>query len=248
MNYSTKKHIKSIALGLIGAMLAASPLSASVIIGIVNPSFEDPSMPDVSDTVFANLSGWSSNEPNSGGAERWDARYPGRTGNNVLTFWGSGSQNFYTTGYDLGVNLQSNTTYTLTFDVLLWQFDAGYPITVDYETMRVGLYTGLSYDTRTALIEVAGNVSLLDENNQMLDSVTVTLSYTTGVVADGSKFWIGGDLYGSTAESHAPKLDNFQLTAQAVPEPGSTGLLFFGGSLGLVAMFRRVRKHSPCTL
>jgi hypothetical protein len=224
-----------------GALALASVQAAPVT--IVNYSFEDPAMPDVWNTTFdgvhgyssEGVPGWYSNEPSIGGAIRYDVRYPGRTGNNVMYLHGSGNQNFYTANFDLGVDLQSYSTYTLTFDALSWWYDAGAPITDGYITFRLGVYTGADYESRVALTEYSGNLSLM-ENGVLLPKVTMTLSFTTEEVAPGTKFWIGGDQFGSAADPHRPTFDNFQMTV--VPEPSAAALL----GLSLLAGLRRHRK------
>lgn len=234
-----KTHIVSIRkspcilLVLIALSTQAWESAHALVIDIVNPGFEIPAMDNALNTSFdgvhgnlAGVPGWSSNESSFGGAIRVDQWYPGRTGNNVMYLHGTGAQNFHTAGYDLGVDLQSNTTYTLTFDLLLWVGWSGEPITQDYVTTRAGLYTGTNYDSRVALTEVFGNISLLDETSQLLDSITVVLTHTTGEVAAGTKFWIGGDAYGNAFDMHRATFDNFQLVAVTViPEPATFAVL-----------------------
>jgi hypothetical protein len=229
-----------------GALALASVQAAPVTIG--NYSFEDPAMPDVWNTTFdgvhgyssGGVPGWYSNEPSIGGAIRYDVRYPGRTGNNVMYLHGTGNQNFYTANFDLGVDLQSNSTYTLTFDALswwwVWNAEEKAPITDGYITFRLGVYTGADYESRVALTEWSGNLSLLDEGGVLQPKVTMTLTFTTGEVEPGTKFWIGGDRFGGTEEAHMPTFDNFQMTV--VPEPSAAALL----GLGLLAGLRRHRK------
>jgi len=223
-----------------GLLLAAAPLQAAPIT-IINAGLEDPAMDDVLNTSFSGLygintgvPGWFSNEEHTGGAIRVDAWYPGRTGNNVMYLHGTGDQNFYTAGFDLGVDLQSHTKYTLSFDVLRW---AG--ITADdYVIFRAGIYTGATYEERSALAELSGDFYLLDDASNPVDVKTVTLTFTTGDVELGTKFWIGGDAFGSALDMHRTHFDNFALEAEAIPEPSSLVL----GILGIGALGRRVLR------
>lgn len=231
-------------LGSLGCGVLALASGQAAPVTIPNYSFEDPAMPDVFNTTFdgvhgydTGVPGWYSNEPSIGGAIRYDVRYPGRTGNNVLYLHGSPDQNFYTANFDLGVNLQSYATYTLTFDALSWWFDSetNSPITDGYITFRLGVYTGADYESREALTEWSGNLSLMEEG-VLLPKVTMTLSFTTAEVAPDTKFWIGGDLFGSNSDNHRPTFDNFEMTV--VPEPSAAALL----GLVLLAGLRRHRK------
>jgi PEP-CTERM putative exosortase interaction domain len=234
-------------LGALGCGVLALTGAQASPITIINYSFEDPAMPDVWNTTFdgvhgyssEGVPGWYSNEPSIGGAIRYDIRYPGRTGNNVMYLHGSGNQNFYTANFDLGVELQSYSTYTLTFDALswwwVWNDEEKSPITDGYITFRLGVYTGDDYESRVALAEWAGDLWML-ENGTLLPKVTMTLTFTTEEVAPGTKFWIGGDLYGNNSDYHRPTFDNFQLTV--VPEPSVAALL----GLGLLTGLRRHRR------
>ena len=140
---------------------------------------------------------------------------------------GSANQTFYTAGFDLGATLASYTTYTLTFDVLRWySWDSVTSITQDnYVTFSAGIYTGGSYAEREALAQIAGNFYLLDGENNPLSVATVTLSFTTSEVTPGTAFWIGGSAYGNASDGHRATYDNFQLTAEAIPEPSTVALL-----------------------
>lgn len=237
LNQTKKQEAVKWALGLIGcSILATSPAQAVTIIDIINPGLEDPSMANGINTSFngvhgnpAGVPGWNSNEASSGGAIRVDEWFPGRTGNNVMYLHGTAAQNFYTAGFDLGVNLQSFTTYTLTFDVLRWYGWDGNTITLDnYVIFEAGLYTGADYGSRVALTQLSGNYYLLDGEGDPLSVSTVVLTYTTGSVAENTKFWIGGDAFGNAFDGHRATFDNFQLTATAVPEPSSVALITLG--------------------
>lgn len=191
-------------------------LSAGTL-AVPNGSLEEQSLPDVTNASFdgthgerGTVPGWASNEPGFGGAIRVDEHYPGRTGNNVLYLHGSPEQNFHTADFDLGVDLQSDTTYVLTFDVLRWK-----GVTKDDRVIfRVGLYTGTDYENRTPLREFAGEILLVDTVNNPVDKVTVTLVHTTGKVAPGTKFWIGGDAFGMNEDHHRTHFDNFSLQTE----------------------------------
>lgn len=256
-NYLFKKWV----MGLLGCGLlvtaSQAPAQQPIIIDIVNPSFEDPAMPDVMNTTFdgvhglpGGVPGWYSNEPSIGGAIRYDIRYPGRTGNNVLYLHGSGSQNFYTRDFDLGVPLQSHAQYTFSVDVLSWWSNAVSPITLDYTTFRIGVYTGPDYENRVPLVEWAGDFDLRDEHGNLLPSVTLVLTFTTGEVEPGTKFWIGGDRYGwegmpgipGDRDLHIPQFDNFQLSYTAVPEPSVVSLVILS-ACGVIGLRYRARKR-----
>lgn len=250
LNQVNNQRVKQWILGLIGVgIFATSPVQGATIIDIVNPGFEDPAMANELNTSFngvhgnpAGVPGWSSNEASSGGAIHVEQWYPGRTGNNVMYLHGSASQNFYTANFDLGVNLQSFTTYTLTFDVLRWYaWDGVTSITMDnYVTFEAGLYVGADYESRTALTSISGNYYLEDGEGNPLAVSTVTLVYTTGEVAENTSFWIGGNAFGNSADGHRATFDNFQLTTEAVPEP-STIMLAVIGACGVLFLRRRGR-------
>lgn len=230
-------------MGLVGlGLLTTLPCQAATIIDITNSGFEDPALDNVVNNSFDGVwgpggvvPGWSSNEPSAGGAIRVDYWYPGRTGNNVMYLHGTTSQNFYTAGFDLGTELQSHASYTLNFDVLRW---AG--VTMDnYITFQAGIYTGDSYENRVALAEASyTEFYLLDNLDNPLDVATVTLTFTTGNVAPGTTFWIGGNAYGNASDGHRTHYDNFQLSMEAIPEP-STALLLTLGVAGLLLNKRR---------
>ncbi len=203
-----------IALGVLTADLAHAES-----IEIVNPGLEEPGTADIKNVSFDGVHGgigivpgWSSDESSAGGIIRYDERYPGRTGSNVLYLHGSPSQNFHTDNFALPEDLQSNTTYVLTFDVLRWV-----PYTQDNMVIfRAGLFTGADYESRVPLKQVEGPLHLVDKAGNSLDKVTLTLVYTTGEVAPGTKFWIGGDNFGAGSESHRAHFDNFSIQI-AVP-------------------------------
>lgn len=196
--------------------MSTLPVPAETI-DIENPGFELPDVPDVTnvsfDATFGNagkVPGWFSNEANHGGAIRIDEKFPGRTGNNVMYLHGTGEQNFHTAEYNLGVDLQSNTTYVLSFDVIRWQ-----GITKDDTvTFRAGLYTGEDWESRVPLKEFEGSVLLVDRNNNPVDKVRVTIVYTSLEVAPGTKFWIGGDAAGNAMDIHRTHFDNFSLETE----------------------------------
>jgi len=244
----TSFHIKRTVAAVIGGvLLGTSPLPAAAI-SILNPGLEDPEMPNVFNTSFSGVHGigtgvpgWSSNEPDSGGSIRVDYWYLGRTGNNVLYLHGTENQNFYTANFDLGVALQSYTTYTLTFDVIRW---VGVTEN-DYVQFRAGIYTGASYEERSSLAEISGLFYLLDDQNNAVDAKTVTLNFTTGEVPLDTKFWIGGDALGNSADGHRAHFDNFSLVAQVIPEPSSVelglaGIIAFGWTFSRTSKRRRL--------
>jgi hypothetical protein len=193
--------------------LAAVSQSHAESIEIVNAGFETPELGDVTNVTFDGavggagvLEGWNSNEPGIGGAIRFDEQYPGRTGSNVLYLHGTGGQNFHTREYDLGEDLQSNTTYVLSFDVVR---RAG--VTRGNSVVfRAGLYTGIDYDSRVPLVQHEGELMLVDRNGSPADKVRVTLVVTTKEVEPGTKFWIGGDVFDAD-EFHRAQFDNFTL-------------------------------------
>jgi len=223
---------------MVGGLLSALPLQA-VTISIVNPGFEDPEMSDPGSGPFDGstgatagnvVPGWESNEASLAGPIHHSAVFPGRTGNNVMYLHGSAEQNFHTAGFDLGVDLQSNTTYTLTFDVMQWVgLNVGESV-----IFRAGVYTGSSYENRVALVETAGSFAV--EPNE---ARTITLTFTTEAVAEGTKFWIGGDNFGNPNVIERAYFDNFALTA--VPEPSSVALAGLGCIAGL-GIWRSKRK------
>lgn len=247
MNTTNNQGISLWMLGLMGyGLLAVLPVQAATI-NIVNPGFEDPAMANELNTSFdgvngnpAGVPGWYSNQPSNGGSIHLDQWFPGRTGDNVMYLHGNSSQNFYTADFDLGVNLASFSTYTLTFDVLRWyNWDGVTSITQDnYVTFQAGVYTGADYDGRLALTEQEGNLYLLDGLTPV-DKITVSLSFTTGAVAPDTKFWIGGDAYGNSADGHRATYDNFQMNINAIPEPSTAALLVLGGA---AALLRRNRS------
>lgn len=236
-------------MGLVGlGLLTTLPCRAATIIDITNSGFEDPALANELNNSFDGVHGpggvvpgWSSNEPSSGGVIRVEQWFPGRTGNNVMYLHGSTSQNFYTAGFDLGTELQSHASYTLSFDVLRWYgWDGVTSITQDnYITFQAGLYTGDSYENRVALAEASyTEFYLLDNLNNPLDVATVTLTFTTGDVAPGTTFWIGGNANGNASDGHRTHYDNFQLSVEAIPEP-STAVLLTLGVAGLLLNKRR---------
>lgn len=196
------------------------PLALAESIEIPNAGFESPSVPDVTnvsfDGSFGNIGkvpGWESNEPGHGGIIRIDEKFPGRAGQNVMYLHGTEEQSFHTAEYDLGVELQSDMTYVLSFDVLRWQ-----EVTKDdLVIFTVGLYTGVDYDSRVPLKQFSGEILLVDQNNNPADKIRVTLVYTSGTVAPGTKFWIGGDASGNADDSHRTHFDNFTLDTETRP-------------------------------
>ncbi len=231
--------VKSRLVGIIaGSLLSALPIQAATI-NILNSGFEDPEMSDglsgpfdgSTGSTFGNVvSGWQSSEPSVGGLIHVSSVFPGRTDNNVMYLHGSGEQNFYTAGFDLGVNLQSNTTYTLTFDVMQWVgLNVGESV-----IFRAGVYTGGSYEERVALVEAAGSFVIVPN-----EARTFTLTFTTETVADDTKFWIGGDNYGNPNVSERAYFDNFALTA--IPEPSSIALAGLG-CIACLGIWRAKRK------
>lgn len=204
--------------GLASAFLwLTPPVLHADSIHIPNASFEEPAIADVENASFDGhygnvgvVPGWYSNESSLGGAIHHEERYPGRTGDNVLYIHGSGDQYFHTTDFDLGVELQSNTTYVLTFDVLRW-----HGVTEnDSVIFRAGLYTGFDYESRVPLKEISGQRQLVDGNGYPVDKIVITLIYTTGQVESGTRFWIGGDAFGNAEDRHRPHFDNFSLNTE----------------------------------
>jgi hypothetical protein len=193
------------------------PSAFAEAIEIANAGLEEPGVADVKNVSFdgtyggmGKVSGWSSNEPSRSGIIRVDAAYPGRTGNNVMYLHGSADQNFHSENFDLGEELQSDTTYVLSFDVLRWK-----DITKDDTVLfRAGLYTGENYESRVALKQFEGSLRLVDKGGNPADKVTVTLVYTSGTVEPGTRFWIGGDLFANSQERHRPHFDNFSLQTE----------------------------------
>lgn len=193
--------------------LVAVGQSHAESIEILNAGFEIPELGDVTNATFDGsvggagfLQGWNSNEPGIGGSIRFDEQYPGRTGSNVLYLHGTGSQNFHTREYDLGEDLQSHTTYVLSFDVVR---RAG--VTRGNSVVfRAGLYTGVDFDSRAPLVQHEGELMLVDRNGSPADKVRVTLVATTKEVEPGTKFWIGGDVFDAD-EYHRAQFDNFTL-------------------------------------
>jgi hypothetical protein len=253
INQTKNRGIKRWIVGMIGGgLLAALPVHAATVINIVNGGFEDPEMPDGWNASFNGVygglgvvPGWDGSDSNTAGVMRVDAQFPGRTGNNVMYFEGQFGatdpyQNFHTAGFDLGVNLQSNSTYTLTFDVM-----GRLGITTEQLVIfRLGVYTGDSYENRTPIsldAEFAGNVYLLDDVSEPVFAKTMTLTFTTGEVAPDTLFWIGGDAYGNDLVQHRPYFDNFGLTVEPIPEPSTLGLV---GLAAVGGVFMRQRaKH-----
>lgn len=209
--------MKYLVILLFGVSLPFTHQTLAETILIENAGLEAPDVPDVTNVSFdgahggaGKVPGWNSNEPSYGGAIRIDDKYPGRTGNNVMYLHGSAEQNFHTAEYDLGVELKSNTTYVLSFDVVRWQ-----GITKDDTVVfRAGLYTGLDWESRVPLKEYEGRVLLVDHNNNPVDKTRVTIVHTTGEVAPGTKFWIGGDASGNAQDMHRPHFDNFTLDTE----------------------------------
>ena len=139
----------------------------------------------------------------------------GRTGNNVLYLHGTADQTFHTENFDLGAELKSNTTYVLCFDVLRW---VGVTLD-DMVIFRAGLFTGTDYASRQPLTQFEGALKLLDASGNPANKVTVTLVVTTGTVAPGTRFWIGGDAFGNSADGHRAHFDEFRLfTATSSPQ------------------------------
>jgi len=210
---------------LLTLLLAAVPVAmlshraAAEAVEIRNPGLEEPGFADVKNVSFDGViggmgavPGWSSNEPGDGGVIHYEEQYPGRTGNNVLYLHGTGDQNFYTQDFALDEDLQSNTTYVLTFDVLRWK-----NVTVDDTVVfRAGLYTGVNYENRVPLKQFEGSLRLVDKHGDPVDKVTLTLVYKTGQVPPGTKFWIGGDALGNSQDAHRAHFDNFSLRT-AIP-------------------------------
>jgi len=203
--------------------LSAAPLSSRAgVVEIPNSGYEEPGISDERNVSFDGVNGgmgpvagWSSNEPSSGGVIRVDRHYPGRTGNNVLYLHGTGDQSFHTENFDLGEELKSNTTYVLCFDVLRW---AGVTLN-DTVIFRAGLFTGPDYESRQPLKQFEGALQLIDKTGVPADKVTVTLVVTTGTVAPGTRFWIGGDAFSNSADAHRAHFDEFRLyTATPLPE------------------------------
>lgn len=202
------------------ATLALGSLHADAIF-IPNAGLEDQDLPDFLNASFDGVHGsqglvpgWTSNEPSHGGAIRVDERYPGRTGQNLLYLHGTGEQNFHTIDFDLGVDLQSHTTYVLTFDVLRWSGQTENDMVI----FRAGAYTGDDYETRKPLRELSGEFFLIDRDNNAVDRVPVTLVFTTEEVAPGTKFWIGGDSFGNAEDRHRAHFDNFALHTETRPK------------------------------
>ncbi len=193
--------------------LAVSGQGRAESVPIVNPGFEHPELADVTNVTFDGgvgglgpVEGWSSNEPGIGGIIRFDEQYPGRTGSNVLYLHGTGGHNFHTREFDLGEDLQSHTTYVLSFDVVR---RAG--VTRGNSVVfRAGLYTGADYDSRVPLVQHEGELLLVDRDGNPADKVRVTLVVTTKEVPPGTKFWIGGDVFDAD-EYHRAQFDNFTL-------------------------------------
>ncbi len=183
-------------------------------VDIQNAGLEDPKLNDIENASFdgvfgaaGKVPGWTSNEPSKGGALHFNDRFPGRTGENVLYLHGSEEQNFHTQDFDLGEELKSDTTYVFTVDVLRWN-----GVTADDSVdLRVGVYSGEDYESRKPLKEFAGRLQLVDKNNNPADKVTLVLVFTTGKVAPGTKFWIGGDANGNADDRYRAHFDNFAL-------------------------------------
>lgn len=201
---------------LILSALSTHSVSAATI-EIENPGFESPEVPDFTNVSFdgtfgssGTVPGWNSNEPSHGGVIRVDDSFPGLTGNNVMYLHGSTEQNFHTANYNLGVELQSNTTYVLSFDVIRWK-DITKDDTVKF---RAGLYTGADWESRVPLKEFEGAALLVDHNNNPVDKVRITIVYTSQEVAPGTQFWIGGDASGNAMDIHRTHFDNFSLETE----------------------------------
>ena len=131
---------------------------------------------------------------------------------------------------DLGQSYLPSTVYTLTFDA------SQYSLLSVLTDAEVSLYAG---GTQVATLGGSGLLGLLDPGGA---PSTVTLEYTTGVSAPlgniGIEFSAGGlaEVAGSGFV-----IDNVQLTAAPVPEPGAALLI---GAAGMTFMLRRSRFSS----
>lgn len=130
---------------------------------------------------------------------------------------------------DLGVGFAANTAYSLTFDT------AQFSILSVLSNAEVSLYAG---GIEVASLGGGPLLSLLSGGGAM---TSVELQYMTGVSAPVGNIGIGFSA-GGIAEIAGSGLviDNVQLTATPVPEPGSALLMGVAGTW----MLRRLRRPS----
>jgi hypothetical protein len=206
---------RSIVFACVAIVAAALPLSAQPI-AIVNPSFEDPVLPDAG-FVFA-VPGWTFSNTGTGTLNPTTASYPAQApdGQNVAFInQGTGSPSPDTLAQVLGTTLQANTVYTL-------QVEVGH---------RLDLPPG-PYDVQL----LAGGV-ILGSDNSVVPAPGTFRTVTVRVATDASPPQLGLPLevrlVSPAKESVQVNFDNVRLFAERrLPAPAATTL----GLVGMIAL------------
>ena len=236
---------------LLLAVAAVGGMSAKALaVSVANPSFEAPvtgGFTDDGQTSISHSTNWGWSYFFADTTDDHDAGVQVNTNAGITSpspdgtpqdGWVNGNGNYLY--QDLGA-LQPNTTYTLTVDVAA-------PGTGNYAGFNPA-GGGSAANAETDLLELLNNptdpqptVGSVAVTGSALNSVSVTptaglwtpnntVTYTTGASVSGDLTIL---LEQTSAGAHEQGIfDNVRLTATAVPEPASMGLLCLGSLLAL---------------
>jgi hypothetical protein len=232
--------VTTLALTGISGLVSAAPVS------ILNPSFESANLPLVGNgtfsqliagsTIFASggtLDGWMAGANTSNSAAGGFAPSPG--GNNWTSSWWQGSNVAYvqlsgpgvvSLGQALPDTLQNDTMYTLTVDV-------GRRIFTPNFSYEIQLYAG------TTLVASASNLTLA--SNSFGTDAAVYSSGSNNALA-GQNLGIVLTAFTNGATFTEAFFDNVRLdavSASAIPEPGTIGLVLSGLAVATLRRFKR---------
>jgi hypothetical protein len=235
--------VRTASIKLLGAatlFFGVAAANASTIT-ITNPSFENPQIAPATN-VIGTLNGWSLAGGNTGTTTQADTGLTPVDGNQMAFVNLSDNALINGTSQTLGTNFQAYTTYTLSA-YFGWRGDNL-------------AYTGLLqlYAGGTALAGLVSGGTLVQEaqvtttqGTFVLGSLTYTTTATDPAIGQVISIRLGGEPV--ISGPHQADIDLVTLTATAVPEPASMGLLGLGlVGLGLASRVSAARRQDAAEL